>query len=161
MPAADESIAGVLVSLKPEFASAIAEGRKTVELRRRFPDVTPGAWLIIYTTQPVGAVVGMARIEKVAVGSITGVWRNHGADAAITRRRYRSYFASSPQAIAIVLGEFVPFGPLDLDELRALFPGFCAPQSWRYLSRDDVAALKRGQSRSGIHRSGALSVSTP
>ena len=150
MSGRDRSAAGVLVSLKPEFASAVAEGRKTVELRRRFPRLGGGKWLVIYSTQPVGAVIGMARINEITVGSVSGVWRSHGSCAAISRQRYRSYFSTSAHAIAVVLGEFVPFSPVALADLRRLLPGFCAPQSWRYLDHAELSILRERRAPIGI-----------
>lgn len=137
-----DSVAGVLISIKPEFATAIAEGRKTVELRRRFPLVAPGVWLVIYATQPVGAIIGMARIKRVAAGEVATIWRNHKNAAALDLSRFRAYFASRKQAYAVVLGSFEPIRPVTLDRLEQVLPGVRAPQSWRYLDRDTVDILK-------------------
>src|SRR6266851_9958504 len=56
----------LLISIKPEYASAILEGRKTVELRRKFPeDVAFGSRLYIYSSSPIQAVVGIASVTRV------------------------------------------------------------------------------------------------
>ena len=57
----------VLMSIRPQYASKILDGRKTVELRRKFPEVGAiGATVLIYSSSPVKAIVGTARIKKVA-----------------------------------------------------------------------------------------------
>ena len=139
---APDDIAGVMVSLKPEFAKAVAEGRKTVELRRRFPTVAPGAWLVIYATQPVGAVVGISRIECVESRSVSSIWRKHRSRAAISKPKFHSYFAAQTHGYAVLLGEYEPVGPIASGEVKQIIPGFCPPQSWRYLDFHALEALR-------------------
>lgn len=134
-------IAGVLVSLKPEFATAIAEGRKTVELRRRFPSVDPGVWLVIYVTQPVGAVVGMARIEDVRLASVNTLWRRFRGDVAISKSRFDIYFASQERGFAVLLGEYHPVVPVAASQLTTLIPNFTPPQSWRYVTAEVIDSI--------------------
>jgi predicted transcriptional regulator len=56
----------ILVSIRPVFATKILEGQKSVELRRRFPiQAGAGCRLLIYSSRPVSAVVGFARIKTV------------------------------------------------------------------------------------------------
>ena len=51
----------VLVSVRSIYASKILHGQKTVELRRKFPEVgATGALVLIYSSRPVSAVVGCA-----------------------------------------------------------------------------------------------------
>ena len=62
---APSSDAVVLLSVKPRFANAILEGRKTIELRRTFPVRHLGATVLIYASAPVQSIVGIARIAGV------------------------------------------------------------------------------------------------
>jgi predicted transcriptional regulator len=56
----------ILISIQPEYANQIMEGCKTVELRRRFVEaVDRDTRLFIYSSNPVGAIIGCARIDKV------------------------------------------------------------------------------------------------
>jgi hypothetical protein len=53
----------VLFSIRPFYANKILAGQKTVELRRRFPEVgMPGSTAMIYCTNPVRAIVGSAQM---------------------------------------------------------------------------------------------------
>lgn len=135
--------AGVLISLKPEFAEAIAEGRKTVELRRRFPKVERGCRLVIYATQPVGAVVGFATIRDVIFASPTAIERTYRSRAALSRRRFRAYFAGCARAVAVEIENHISIGPHRLDDLPLILPGFLAPQSWRYVTASEIHALQQ------------------
>ena len=138
---ASSNVAGVLVSLRPEFATAVAEGRKTVELRRRFPQVDAGVWLVIYATQPVGALVGMARIEEVKSASVRTIWKQHRGDVAISKSRFQDYFDDRSRGFAVVLGSYRPLGPIRTEQLAQILPGFHPPQSWRYLDEETLATI--------------------
>jgi hypothetical protein len=53
MDAIPEFTRDLLVSLHPRHAANILSGKKTVELRRRFPEKhTHGAFALIYSTAP-------------------------------------------------------------------------------------------------------------
>lgn len=129
---------GVLISIRPEFVVAIAEGRKTVELRRSFPLLEAGTLLVIYSTLPVGAVVGFAPIRAVHTGSVDAMWRKHGLKAALDRKRYQDYFSSRTRAFAIELGPYSQIDPVPLSDIPTVLPGIQVPQSWRYLDQGCV-----------------------
>lgn len=137
-----ENAAGVLVSLKPEFATAIAEGRKTIELRRRFPQVAPGNVLVVYVTRPVGAVVGIATIRRVQEAALSTIWTQHRATVALSRSRFDDYFSGLSRGYAVHIDQYQPIGPVALARMAELVPGFRAPQSWRYLEEDTLAKLR-------------------
>ena len=45
---------GIIMSIRPEHAFDIMSGRKTVELRRRFPEHVPPGSLILISPRVVG-----------------------------------------------------------------------------------------------------------
>lgn len=63
----------LLLPIHPEWADLIYEGRKTVEVRRRFNPTTEGMTVLFYETRPVGMVTGraaIARVEAATVGDL-------------------------------------------------------------------------------------------
>ena len=58
MPDATDAI----ISIHPDYADAIFAGKKTIELRRRIPEVPSGTRLWIYATRPTGAIIGFVTI---------------------------------------------------------------------------------------------------
>lgn len=65
----------VVLSIKPVYSEKILAGRKTVELRRRFPDSAPsGTLAYIYSSSPVKAMVGTALIRDVLRLPIEQIW---------------------------------------------------------------------------------------
>jgi predicted transcriptional regulator len=50
---------GIIMSIRPEHAFDIMSGRKTVELRRRFPEHVPtGSLILIYASSPEQRLIG-------------------------------------------------------------------------------------------------------
>lgn len=127
----------VLLSVAPEFAEKIAAGTKTVELRRRFPDVPAGTWIYLYVTLPVGAVTGRARVAAIDADEPSALWRRHRSAAGLSQARFTAYFAGSPRGFAVHLSHYEPLRAVDLATLRRALPGFVAPQSFRFV--DDEA----------------------
>ncbi len=121
----------VLMSIHPEFAEALLDGTKTVELRK--PAISEDiSHIVIYATAPVQRVLGWVKTVHVEFGSPSAIWEKHGARAGIHEREFRTYFRGHPLAVAIHVDS-----PRRLDvplELSAVADGLTPPQSWRYLS---------------------------
>lgn len=134
--------AAVLLSIRPRFAEGIIDGRKTVELRRRFPGSRlAGASLWIYSTSPIRAVVGKARIAAVRRLPLDAMWRAHGRDALISRRDFVAYFHGADEGFALLLDDARPLKrQWVLGELRARL-GIAPPQSFKYLNAFQISVL--------------------
>lgn len=133
----------VVLSIKPAFSERILDGRKTVELRRRFPVSAPnGTLAYIYSTSPVKAMVGTAAIRDVLKLPVEQIWTEFEATASIERDQFNAYFDGLEQGFALVLDDAKAFSrPLPLSELREKF-GFEPPQSFLYAKRDLRKALR-------------------
>ena len=126
-----------LVSIRPTHVANIVQGRKTVELRRRFSeDVAAGAVLLIYSTSPTQAIIGSASISSVRRLPLEDLWERHGNAACITRVDFDSYFRGLSEGYAILLQDVKPFErQVAAADLRERF-GFVAPQSFMYLRKE-------------------------
>lgn len=63
----------VMISIKPKWCEKIANGEKTVEVRKTKPTLQPPFKCYIYCTKPIGKVIGefvCDKIEKFTVGSL-------------------------------------------------------------------------------------------
>jgi predicted transcriptional regulator len=132
----------IIISIRPEHVCNIMAGRKTVELRRRFPEGSAaGRLLFIYSSSPEQALVGAARIEQVRRMTPAGLWRSFKDKACVTRDLFDAYFDGAEQGFGILIGEPVRFDdPLPVSELRERFR-FSPPQSYRYLRGSLVGLL--------------------
>jgi hypothetical protein len=73
MDAAPDFRRDVLMSIRPVHVSKVLKGQKTVELRRRFPELgTKGATAFIYSSSPV-------RSSDALASSTCSSWRFRGS----------------------------------------------------------------------------------
>lgn len=133
----------VVLSIRPHYSEKIMEGRKTVELRRRFPISAPGGTIAyIYATSPVRAMVGVAEIRDVLKLPVEQIWAEFEGAASVGRTDFQKYFQGLDFGFALLFDDVRSFSrPIPLDELRQKF-GFEPPQSFLYASRDLRKALK-------------------
>jgi predicted transcriptional regulator len=132
----------VLVSIRPFYASRILDGQKTVELRRRFPEFSvKGVTAFIYSSRPVSAIIGCARIKHVLKLPVSQIWKEHGAAACISKDEFDAYFFGLRYGFAIFFESVQPLKQqLKAIDLAAQF-GIVPPQSYRYVTGEWVALL--------------------
>ncbi|WP_146103982.1 hypothetical protein [Nonomuraea solani] len=133
----------LLLSIRPKYAEAIMAGDKSAELRRQRPGVSPGSAMMIYTTAPVAALTGIAKIMSISEGSPDEIWERHGDELGLSRTEFDSYLAGAATAIALTLSEPRRLSePLSLQELREKL-AFHPPQSFRYMTKTMIDQLAR------------------
>ena len=137
----------VVLSIKPQYSNKILEGKKTVELRRRFPVSAPsGTVAYIYSTSPVRAMVGVAEIADVRRLPLEELWDEYERTAHIARIDFDRYFDGLDCGYALCFDEIRPLlRPIPLSELRERF-NFEPPQSFLYAKRELRKALQDEQS---------------
>lgn len=123
----------VVLSIRPEYSSAILEGRKTVELRRRFSTQIPrGTLAFIYSTTPDRAIVGTAQISGVCRKPVATIWKKYSQYACIKKRDFDSYFAGLNEGYVLHFENARSLRrTVSLQELRERF-SFEPPQSFLY-----------------------------
>lgn len=129
-----------LMSIHPEFADALFEGRKGVEFRRVAPraDISH---IVVYSTKPTGAVIGVLEVERVERKSPQRLWRLFGPIGGIDRTRFFEYFAGTHQGVALVVRKAQRFKqPIMLP--REGLPRR-PPQSFAYVSSETFGSLGR------------------
>ena len=125
----------LLISIKPPHIDEILQGRKTTELRRRFkvPNAA-GRHLFLYASTPRQALVGRARIGRVACLPVERLWEAVHGSACVTREQFDAYFAGKSDGYALSLENVVTFAnPIAFQELRSRF-GFWPPRSYQYMT---------------------------
>jgi predicted transcriptional regulator len=118
----------ILLSIKPEYAEAILEGTKILEFRRRLP-ASPIKKIIIYSTKPVGKVVGEA-VVKGAFALPFNMLQNCQEGSGISLNKLKKYFKGCKICYAYNLGEVKKYEkPKKLQDLGMSR----APQSFVYI----------------------------
>lgn len=130
----------VLLSIKPDYASAIFDGSKHYEFRRKIfanPDIER---VIVYASSPVKRVVGEFEIEHIIESEISSLWERTGRHSGICKSTFERYFNGTERGFAIKIKHAVKYdSPL---ELAADFEISHAPQFFVYLYHLPESILK-------------------
>lgn len=129
----------LLISVKPEFADKILEGSKTIELRKSSPNVQCGDLIVLYSTIPVAAVVGICRVGGIIKCPPQELWELHSNQLGIDYSRYEDYYKDMSTCIGIKLEKACSLrNKLPLLNIKRIFPSFSPPQTFRYFTKTKV-----------------------
>ena len=135
----------LLLSIRPNYVDDILNGRKTVELRRRFSEnASSGSILLIYSTSPTQAIVGYATIDDVKRLPLGKLWAQHGKDACVTREEFLDYFSGLKEGFAVLLKDVTLLKKtISAARLKQKL-GFVPPQSFMYLTKPYYRLIQDG-----------------
>ena len=141
-----DSASVALLAIKPRFAEAIIAGRKKVEFRKvRFTQ--PPQYIVLYASTPVQQVIAFFKVVQIEELTILGLWRKFRTRGGIGYQEFLNYYGERDRGYAIVVGSVWNLHRPAL--LRDFCPRGLPPQSFKYLSPDSLARLKkRRKSRS-------------
>ncbi len=132
----------LLLSIRPQYAERIFNGSKRIELRRTRPRVKQGDIVVIYVSSPVKAIKGAFWVDHVLEAEPDKLWGQVGLLAGIGRDEYDQYYAGAQTAFGIAVSAPWSFiKPVGLSQLRELWMGFHPPQSYRYLTEQELNAI--------------------
>lgn len=121
----------VLLSIKPEFVEKIFSGEKKYEYRKSIFKKTDIDTIVIYSTKPVGKIVGEIKIDCILDESIEDLWNKTHQDSGISYEFFKSYFQKKERGYAIKIRETKkykkPLSPVEI------FSNFHPPQSFCYI----------------------------
>lgn len=120
----------ILLSIKPQYAKVILEGKKKYEFRKNRPTRSVNK-IIIYASSPQNEIVGEAEIEEILEDTPSKIWEIAKNSAGITSSFYFSYYKGKKKAIAYKLKNVVIY-----NETKTLLEYGIehAPQSFVYIN---------------------------
>ena len=132
----------IFLSIHPYYVNMIIQGRKVVDLRRVRPTVSDGDKVVIYSTHPTKAIQALSTVDGLSYLKIEKLWSEVGDRAGVTRSEFENYFDGTEKGAAIYLREVIVLSEqITLSKLRAIWPNFRPPQSYRYFSANDFNKL--------------------
>jgi predicted transcriptional regulator len=120
----------VLLSIKPEFAEKIFDGKKKFEFRRAIFKEQNITTIVVYASSPVQKVIGEFTIDRIINDEPTKLWKRTKAHAGINEDYFFEYFSDRLTGFAIKVKSVKRYSkPLCLRSDFNLTP----PQSFLYL----------------------------
>lgn len=119
----------MLLSIKPQYAKVILEGKKQYEFRKSKPKNGVNR-IIFYASSPQKQVVGEAAIDKILEGTPKEIWEIAKTTAGITKKFYLSYYAGKDKAIAYKLKDVEIY---ETPKALSDYGIHQAPQSFMYI----------------------------
>lgn len=124
----------VLLSVKPEYANKIVEGKKIYEFRRSILKRNDIEKIYIYSTSPIRKIIAVFEIEQILKDSPERIWKLCQKYGGISKEDFFAYFKNSDLAYAIKICNVVSFQePIDPYNI---IDNFKPPQSFYYLPLD-------------------------
>ncbi|TRX46335.1 ASCH domain-containing protein [Fulvivirga sp. M361] len=121
----------VLLSIKPEYANKIFSGEKKFEFRKRAFGKMEVRTVVVYSTMPVGRIIGEFSIKEIHQDSPESIWSKTKRFSGIDKGFFNEYYDGRDLAIAIEVDKPVlydnPINP------KKEYENFTAPQSFMYL----------------------------
>jgi predicted transcriptional regulator len=131
----------IVISIQPKWAGLIRSGKKTIELRRRFPRLSLGSLAYLYESSPTRALTAFLHIGAVHELSLAELWNVHGKASCVEESHFVEYFRDRAVGYGIHITRCAPLPVVvPLTELREKF-AFTAPQSWAYATPKLVASV--------------------
>lgn len=121
----------VLLSIKPQFVEEIFNGNKKFEYRKNIFKRKGITSVVIYSTMPVGKIVGEFDIGDILIDTPKSLWEKTKNYSGTTEEFYDNYFMDRIKGYAIKIKSLKkykePICPYEK------FENFTAPQSFKYL----------------------------
>lgn len=132
----------LVLSIKPQYASKIFDGGKSVELRKTRPSLQSGDKVLVYVSSPVMKMMGLFTVSDVVSDSPYKLWKRVGSYSGISKDEFNSYYEGSEVGYGIVIKKVSLLNsPISLTNLKKLLPGFSPPQCYRYLNSTEFATI--------------------
>jgi predicted transcriptional regulator len=129
----------LLLSIRPKYAEKIFNGTKTVELRRVPPKLKKGDLVFVYVSSPKKVLAGAFTVKKVISMPPKRLWGSVRDYVGMTQNDFDKYYDGALKGIAIYIDKvWILPTPLGLQKLRKNLSWFNPPQSYHYLSSQQI-----------------------
>jgi len=111
----------LLLSVSHKYAERIFEGKKRIEIRKKFSKRWRGRQAVIYSTQPVSALMGEVTIAGVDPGSPSEIWERFGENVGCSLEEFQEYVGTASEIYAIELINISPYiSPVGISQISHL-----------------------------------------
>ncbi len=130
----------ILISIHPEYATAIFSGEKKIEFRKlNIPKTIDH--VVLYVTAPVQKIVGYFSIKEIIQDTPSQLWDKFEHVSGTTIEFFNKYYSEQEIGLGLLVNEVsILKNPFTLDKAGI---GTNPPQSFKYVNRRLWKNLKR------------------
>jgi len=89
------------------------------------------------------AVVGYCRLKQLIELSPINIWKTYSKVLGIDFVRFQEYYSGRTKAIGLEVSDAMEFEqPIELKVIKETSPEFAPPQTFKYLTKDNLKFLK-------------------
>src|SRR6266850_496133 len=128
----------LLLSVRPQHLRNILNGKKRVELRRKFSTKWHGHLVNLYASGPAMQMMGQARVSRIVFKAPELIWSEFKDHIGCSREEFDNYTAGASEIYALELDEVTPFRvPVSRYDAAALLRNrLVPPQSYCTLEKN-------------------------
>ena len=128
----------VLLSIKPEYVDKIISGEKKFEYRKRIFKEKVDT-VVVYSTMPVGKIVGEFKIEEIINDTPDNIWSLTSHHSGVSEVFFMEYFDKCSEGFALKIKDIELYNtPIDPKKRKM---HFTPPQSFMYVDNDFLTAF--------------------
>lgn len=130
----------LVISVQPIYANSIFEGRKRVEIRRRFSSKWKNSKALVYSSAPENSFIGSFKISNVEYLHPSEIWENHNDSIGCNKDEYDKYTSGLDKVYAIFIDDCKKFkAPMLKSSLNAIIDSeIKVPQSHKLFNKDEI-----------------------
>lgn len=121
----------VLLSIKPKYAQAIANGEKLFEFRRKIFKASCIERVYLYASAPTSRVVCSFKVGRILANHPVHIWNEVREFSGLKAEEYFKYFNNCSKGYAIEIIDLEVFA--DPINPKELIDDFMPPRSFRYI----------------------------
>jgi len=121
----------VLLSIRPKYAEAIIEGRKSFEFRKSIFKQHSIERIYLYATKPINKVIASFKVGEIIHKEPMLLWKELSQLSGISHSEFFKYFEDTDMGYAIGIKDLEVF-PKPIDP-KQLIEAFIPPRSFRYI----------------------------
>jgi predicted transcriptional regulator len=108
-PHPDSPLHGIVMSIHPNYSRQIFEGKKFIEIRRKFNSKWKNHIATIYSSSPAKEILGYATIKNVIEDKPENIWNEHAEKIGCSKSEFDGYTKGAEKVYAIFLSDIDRF----------------------------------------------------
>ena len=121
----------VLLSIKPQFAEEILNGKKKYEYRKSIFKDKNVSKILLYATKPIGKIIGEFAVDSILREKPETLWFITHESAGISKEYFQQYFSGRSFGYAIKVKN--PKRYHQALNINDVTENSCVPQSFAYV----------------------------